>query len=133
MMGVGTGCIHKVYLQSFIENGVRPSLIPVLIGYFENRKMYVKWHGEKSETRNLPGSGAMGATLGILEYLSQTNNNADFIPVEDRYKYIDDLTCLEIINLLTVGLMSPNVKNHVPSDLPSHGQFINNSDLNEMT
>lgn len=91
--------------------------------------MFVRWHGETSQKRKLPGSGAMGSTIGILEFLSQTNNNADFVPVEDRFKFIDDLSTLEIINLLTIGMSSLNVKNQVPSDLPVHGQFISNTHL----
>ena len=63
---------HFLGIQSFITNGVRPSLIPVLIGYFEDRQMFVRWHGKQSQPRKLPGSGPMGATLGILECLSQT-------------------------------------------------------------
>ena len=34
------------------------------------------------------------------------------------------MTILEIVNLLTVGLTSYNLKDHIPSDLPTHGQFI---------
>ena len=74
---------HTLGIKSFIENGVRPSLIPILMSYFEDRQMRVKWHGELSQPRKLPGGGAMGATLGIWEYLSQTNHNADCIPEED--------------------------------------------------
>ena len=35
----------KLGIESFIQNGVRPSLIPVLVNYFQDRKMSVKWHG----------------------------------------------------------------------------------------
>ena len=91
--------------------------------------MRVKWHGEMSGSRNLPGGGAMGATLGIWEYLSQSNSNANCVPVEDRFKFVDDLTVLEIINLLTVGLSCFNFKNQVPSDVPIHGQFVDNKNL----
>ena len=120
---------HTLGVESFINNGVRPSLIPILISYFEDRQMRVKWHGKLSGPRKLPGGGAMGASLGNWEYLSQTNNNADFIPEEDRFKFVDDLSTLEVINLLTVGLSSFNMKNQVPSDIPVHGQFINSSNL----
>ena len=41
---------------------------------------------------------------------------------------MDDLTVLEIINLLTVGVTSYNVNQHVPSDLPGSGQDINQSE-----
>ena len=68
---------HTLGVQSFINNGVRPSLIPLLISYFEDRQMRVKWHGHLSQPRKLPGGGAMGASLGNWEFLSQTNDNAD--------------------------------------------------------
>jgi hypothetical protein len=48
----------------------------------------------------------MGASLGNWEFLSQTNDNADCVPEDDRFKFVDDLTTLEVINLLTVGLSS---------------------------
>ena len=74
---------HTLGVKSFIDNGVRPSLIPILISYFEDRQMRVKWHGETSAPRKLPGGGAMGANLGNWEFLSQTNNNADCVPLEE--------------------------------------------------
>ena len=37
---------------------------------------------------------------------------------------MDDLTFLEIIYLLNVGLASFNVRQHVPSHVPSHNQII---------
>ena len=120
---------HTLGVNSYISNGVRPSLIPCLISYYEDRKMYVRWHGQTSSQKNMPGSGAMGATFGILEFLSQTNDNSKNIPLNDRYKYFDDLSTLEVINLLSVGLTSLNVKHQVPSDLPSHGQFIDSNKL----
>lgn len=120
-------------IQSFIENGVRPSLIPIIMSYFENRKMYVKWHGLESKIRNMPGGGPQGGTMGIWSYLSQSNNNADCVPQEDRFKFVDDLTFLEIINLLSVGLASYNVKNHVPSNILDNNQFVSSDLLKSQT
>ena len=114
----------KLGVESFIRNGVRPALIPVLTSFFQNRKMLVKWHGHKSTIRNLPGGGPAGSSIGLLEYLSQSNNNADCVSPEDRFKFVDDLTALEIVNLLTVGLASYNIKSQVPNDVPSHNQYI---------
>ena len=82
-----------------------------------------------SSKRDLPGSGAQGSVLGNLEYLSQTNNNANHIPVEDKWKWVDDLTTLEIINLIAVGLASYNFRQHVPSDIPVHGQYVKPENL----
>ena len=114
----------KLGIESFISNGVRPSLIPVLVSYFQDREMSVKWHGCKSVPVKIKGGGPQGATLGILEYLSQSNNNADIVSDQDRFKFVDDLTVLEIVNLLTVGITSYNIKQHIPSDVSVHNQFI---------
>ena len=73
------------------------------------------------------GGGPQGATLGILDYLSQSNNNADF--VSERFKFIDDLTILEIVDLLSIGLSSCNVKHQVPSDIINSNQFISPDNL----
>ena len=114
----------KLGVESFIKNGVRPALIPVLVNYFQNREMSVKWHGCRSKPRKIKGGGPQGATLGLLEYLSQSNNCADIVSESDRFKFIDDLSILEIVNLLTVGISSYNLKQQVPSDIPQHNQYI---------
>ena len=119
----------KLGIESFIQNGVRPSIIPLLINYFQDREMTVKWHGVQSVPRKIKGGGPQGATLGILEYMSQSNNSSDCVDSGDRFKFVDDLTILEIVNLLTIGLSSYNIKKHVPSDIATHGQFIASEDL----
>ena len=91
--------------------------------------MKVKFHGKTSSKRHQPGSGAQGVSLGNWEFLSQTNNNGDNVPEEDRFKYIDDLTILEIINLLNIGLSSHNFKSQIASDVPIHGQIIDKDNL----
>ena len=82
-----------------------------------------KWHGSRSVPRQIKGGGPQGATLGILEYLSQSNNS-DCVSDEDRFKFVDDLTILEIINLLTIGISSFYLKEQVPNDVPLHNQII---------
>ena len=62
--------------------------------------MRVKWRGQLSSLRYLPGSGPQGSTFGVLEYLSQSNDNSENVPVDDKFKFMEDLTLLEIINLL---------------------------------
>ena len=111
---------HTLGVKSFIKNGVQPSLILLLVSYFENREMKVKWHNTVSKSLNLPGGGAMGASLVNWEYLSQTNDSAECIPVEDRFRFVDDLSTIEIINLLTIGLSSFYMKHQIPSDIPTH-------------
>ena len=70
-----------------------------------------------------------GSTFGVLEYLSQSNDNADNVPPEDRFKFMDDLTILEVIQLASVGMASYNFKAHVPSNIPVHSQLVMNEHL----
>ena len=107
-------------VQSFVNNGVRNCLVPLLINYFENRKMIVKWHGQESTVRDLIGGGPQGALWGILEYLAQSNGNTDYVSNEKKFKFIDDLSILEMINILSIGIASYNYKLHVPSDIPAN-------------
>jgi len=101
---------HTLGIKSFLKNGVRPSLIPLLISYFQNQNMQFKHHGVLSNPRSQPGSGAQGASLGNHEFISQTNDNANSVHVDDRFKFVYDLTALENINLLNIGLSSYNFK-----------------------
>ena len=91
--------------------------------------MKVKWHGKQSESRKMPGSGAMGSCLGNWEFDSQTNHNADCISEEDRFKFVDDLSFLETVNLVNIGISSYNTRQQVPNDLPTQGQIVNNTKL----
>ena len=72
-----------------MKNGVRASLIPLLTNYFQDRYMSVKWHGHQTQPKKINGGGPQGATLGILEYLTQSNDSADFVSVEDIFQFID--------------------------------------------
>ena len=96
----------KLCIESFIKNGVRPTIIPVLISFFQNRKMIVKWHGITSTQRDLPGGGPQGSTFGLLEYQSNSNSNADHISDDMKFKFVDDLSVLQKINLILCGLTS---------------------------
>ena len=52
-----------------------------------------------------------------------------FIEQKYKFKFIDDLSILEIINLLSIGLATYNYKQHVPSDVPANGYVIPNQNL----
>ena len=56
-----------IAVKKFIELGVRPSLIPLLISYLSNRSMKVKFNGEESDLVDLVGGGPQGTLLGQLE------------------------------------------------------------------
>ena len=115
---------HTLGVKSFIKNGARPSLIPLIASFLENRRMRVKWHGMESSERLLPGSSPQGSNFGILEYLSQSNDNAATVPNKDKFKWMDDLSILEIVNHTNIGLASYNFKRKIPSNIPMHSQII---------
>ena len=119
----------KLGIESFIKCGVRGPLIPLLVNYLQGRSMKVKWKGVFSESRNLIGGGPQGSIFGIWEYLTQSNENANCVPLNYRFKFVDDLTILEKINLLMIGLASINSRVSVRSDIPCHNQFISADNL----
>ena len=124
---------HKIGVQSFIDNGVRPGLIPVLMSFFSNRKMTVKWKGLLSSLHSLPGGGPQGDNLGIEEFLSQTNGNTSFLQDDENFKFIDDLSLLEVLNLISIGVSIYDAQNQVPSDIGTDHKFIDSSKLKSQT
>ena len=42
------------------------------------------------------------------------------VDVQDRFNFIDDLTILEIVNILTIGLSSYYIKSHLAADIPKN-------------
>ena len=124
---------HRRGILSFLNNGVRKTLIPILISYFQDRQMSVKWNGVLSRPQPLPGGGAQGGQLGQLEYLSQSNKNVKFLSDEEKYKFIDDLSVLEMINLVLSGVSSYNFKHHVASNIGIHGQYLPTSNIHSQT
>ena len=110
-------------ILKFIQLGVCPSLIPLLTSYLSDRKMRVKFNNEMSELFNLIGGGPQGTLLGGLEYLVQSNDNADIVPAEDRFKYIDDLSVLQLV-LLSGLLVEYDFHQHVASDIGIDMKFL---------
>ena len=116
-------------IKSFQDNGVRSSFIPILMSFFEDRKMFVKWHGVISSTKSLPGGGPQGTSMGLWSFLSQTNDNPEDTSEENIFKFVDDKTTLEIVNLLSVGIASHNSRSRVPSNVLSSNIFIPSENL----
>ena len=110
-------------IEKFIKLGVRPSIIPILVSYLSDRRMKVRFNGQESEMLSLIGGGPQGTLLGLVEYLVQSNDNADCVSAEDRFKYIDDLSVLEVIYLS--GLLTDyDFSEHVASDIGIDQQYL---------
>ena len=76
--------------------------------------MRVKYNIEVSEEYDLIGGGPQGTLFGGIEYLVQSNNNADCVDDEDRFKNEDDLSILKVL-CLTGFLIQYDTHQHVSS------------------
>ena len=77
---------HYLGIKSFISNGIRKPLIPLLINFFTGREIVVKWNKIFSYAVSVNGGGPQGGTAGgILEYLSQTSKNLDFLAKDEAF------------------------------------------------
>ena len=115
-------------IQKFIKMGVRPALIPILASYLTDRQMQVRYNNIYSSTHKLPGGGPQGTLVGLIEYFIQSNDNADCVDADMRYKYVDDLTVLELV-MLTSLLSEYNFKQHVASDIGIDELYVSASNL----
>ena len=85
--------------------------------------MQVRYNDEYSGTYSLPGGGPQGTLLGLIEYFVQSNDNADSIDPDLRFKFVDDLSFLELVML--AGLLTEyNFKQHVASDIGIEEQYV---------
>ena len=86
--------------------------------------MKVRWKGCYSSVRSMNGGGAQGSTPGIFGISISEQSCGQFLSTEDRYKFIDDLSILEIINLVNIGLISYNFQLHVSDEIRVGNQFL---------
>ena len=116
-----------IAVKKFLDLGVRPSLVPLLASYLSDRTMKVKFNNEMSEIYRLIGGGPQGTLIGGIEYIVQSNDNADIVPEEDRFKYIDDLSLVQLV-CLSGALIDYNFKDHVASDIHVDNKYLSAAD-----
>ena len=69
------------------------NMVPKILTILDTNNDKYKY-GEFSTVRDLPGGGPQGATMGLIEYKSNSNNNADHIPTDMKFKFVDDFSVL---------------------------------------
>ena len=121
-----------IAIQKFIKLGIRPSLIPILVSYLTDRKMRVRFNEETSNLYKLIGGGPQGTLMGGIEYIVQSDDNANIVHVDDRFKYIDDLSVLELI-LLSGILTDYNFQDHIASDIGIDQKFLPPTSINSQS
>ena len=107
---------HHILVTKLSDMGVPGWLLRIVMAFLKDRKMLVKYKGESSSTKSLPGGGPQGTLLALLLFIvmindigfeGQLNNAGDLITSkrnmkvvnEIHLKYVDDLTMAEAINL----------------------------------
>ena len=90
--------------------------------------MTVRYRTGVSNEKSLPGGGAQGTLLGPIEYATQSNHSADIVSPNRRFKFVDDLTTIEVVSLLS-KVVSYNFRQHVASDVGTHNQIIPNETI----
>ena len=98
--------------------GVPSWLLKIVISFLKDRSMVVRYRGQTSSMKKLPGGGPQGALLGLFLFLvlingagfnDQMNNCGEIITCKKRVrevneihlKYVDDLTIAEAIKMKT--------------------------------
>ena len=110
-------------VTKMINLGIRPSIVSVLIEFLQDRQMSVKFNGQESSLFRLVGGGPQGSWSGQASYIISSDDNADCVNEEDRFKYCDDLSMLELV-MLANALTEYNFMEHVASDVGVDQRFL---------
>ena len=116
-----------------IKLGIRSSIIKILIDFLTERKMQVKMNQQTSSSYDLIGGGPQGSLIGQLLYIIGSDDVAEEIPDEDKYKYIDDLAVLDTVVNPGDKLVHYDVEHHVPSDVATDERFLPSSTFRSQT
>ena len=112
-----------ITVLKLINLGVRRSLIPIIMEYMEDRKMTVRYNSAWSKWHSLVGGSPQGSWMGQMAYIAASDDAAGELEDEEKYKYCDDLTILELIALGSI-LTEYNFKEHVASDIAVDQLFL---------
>ena len=104
--------------------GVPGWLLNILMGFLTDRVMVVRYKGETSDKRPMPGGGPQGTLLGLLLFLILINLCGDshyegigkkitkpkkkFSPSTFHAKFVDDMTIAESFNIKDSVIPDPN-------------------------
>ena len=74
------------------------------------------------------GAHKVPTVLGLIEYFVQSNDNADCVERELRFKFVDDLSVLMLVMLGGV-LCEYNFKQNVANDIGIDEQYVPSTSL----
>ena len=70
-----------------------------MIEFLDSRKITVKYNLVESSLYTLAGGGPQDSWTGQESFIVSRDDNASFVDQDDRYKYCDDLSILELVLL----------------------------------
>ena len=72
---------------------------------------------------DLIGGGPQGSLIGQVLYIIGSDDAAEDVPEEDKFKYVDDHITLEAVNV-NENLVEYDMHSHVPSDIAIGERFL---------
>ena len=116
---------HNILVTKLSDMGCPGWLLKVVIAFLTDRQMVVRYKGEKSSVKSLPGGGPQGTLLGLFLFLvlindtgfhGQLNNVGELATRKSNVKavnqihlkYVDDLSLAETVNLSEKLLHDPD-------------------------
>ena len=65
---------HNLLITKLSDMGVPAWLLRIVMGFLTDRRMLVRYKGEKSGIKDLPGGGPQGTLLGLLLFIILIND-----------------------------------------------------------
>ena len=132
---------HNLLITKLSDMGVPGWLLKVVIAFLTNRKMVLRYKGELSSIKDLPGGGPQGTLLGLLLFLvyinevgfeNQLNNAGELLTSRRKMKdantlhlkFVDDLTLAESVALPQKLLQVPTGQKLQPKDSLVYNQLL---------
>ena len=131
-MGVFDRLYPTITIIKLVSLGVRPSLVPIIIEFLMDRRMTVRYNTASSKWHSLVGGSPQGSWIGQMAYIAASDDTARGLEDEDKYKFCNDLTILELV--MMGGLLAEyNFATHVASDIGTDQLFLDPSNLKTQT
>ena len=112
-----------ITVSKLITMGVRPSLVPIVMDFMTDRTMTVRYNSASSKWHKLIGGSPQGSWLGQMAYIAASDDAARGLEDEDKWKFCDDLTILELVMMGGV-LKEYDFTKHVASDIETGQKFL---------
>ena len=116
---------HNIIITKLFALGTPVWLLKMVISFLSNRKMYVRYKGETSTAKSLPGGTPQGTMLGLLLFLvlindtgfhNQKNNVGELLA---NYRKLSDIKQIHLkyVDALTLAEAAPlKVLLKIPED-----------------